>query len=154
MIVLYATLVFACVWFGVAYSKKLHARYSIFHDLYQFLKVYEDNLSFRQDNLKDLVSRFIEDNKSDLSNIINTILIQGQAEQKNDYLTTKELVFIQDVLSSLGRSDKDTELQQVRHLQFMVNSRVQTAKATKEKYSTLSIKIGFLIGLLLVVLLL
>ena len=126
----------------------------MYYDLYQFLKIYEDNLSFRQDNLKDLVSKFVQEKRSDLAKFIEEVIIYGRQQVKPEFLTQKETDFICDILTSLGRADKDTELQQVKHFQFLVNSKLATAKETKEKYSALSIKISFLIGLLLVVLLL
>ena len=124
-----------------------------YYEFFQFLKVYEENISFRQDSLKDVSQKFLEDCKSEFGLILRqSILLED--EHKIDCLTLKEISFIKQLLFSLGKCDKDTEMQQVKHLQFLVNERVDKTKEAKEKYSMLSIKISFLIGLLLVVLLL
>ena len=153
MIILYASLIFSCVWFGVLYSRKLTSRYMIFYELIQFLKVYEENISFRQDNLKDISKRFLENCKSEFAIILReSILCENCARVES--LSHKEISFIRQVLLSLGKNDKDTEIQKVKHLQFLANEQVMKTKESKEKYSMLSIKISFFVGLLLVVLLL
>lgn len=153
MIILYASLIFTCVWFGVLYSKKLTSRYMMFYEMFQFFKVYEENISFRQDNLKDIARQFLETCKSEFAIVLRGSILCEKCSNIES-LSPKEISFVNQLLLSLGKSDKDTELQQIRHLQFLTNECLVKAKEAKEKYSMLSIKISFFVGLLLVVLLL
>lgn len=153
MLVLYCTLIFSCVWLGVSQSKRLSAHHKFYVDMLVFLKAYEENLSFRQDNFKDLSIRLLGDEENDF-NLYLTKTINNQELTRPDYLSEKEIVFTNSVINGLGKADKETDEQTTKHFQFMVSEMIKKTKETKEKYSGLSIKISFLVGLLLVILLL
>jgi len=153
MIYLYFSLVFACVWFGVCQAKKLSSRYQFYSEFIQFLKAYEENLSFRQDNLKDLVARYCKCEESDFKSYLNSVIITTE-NKIPEYLNKKEVEHARDVLLSLGKTDQLTEKQLVKHYLVVIDEKRKHTYEIKEKYSSLSIKISLLIGLLLVVLLL
>lgn len=153
MIVLYCSLVFACVWLGVSQAKRLSARHKFYVDMMAFLKSYEENLSFRQDNFKDLANRLLTNEENDF-NLYLASVVSNQEVKKLDYLSEKEIRYATSIINGLGKTDQETDEQTTKHYQFMVEELIKKTKEAKEKYSGLSIKISFLIGLLLVILLL
>ena len=153
MIVLYGSLVFACLWFGVCQAKRLSIRCEFFAGLCKFLKLYEENLSFKQENLKTLIKNFCADNEGEFKVFLENLVIKDKDVQVEG-LTTKEVFQVKEIILSLGKSDQQTESQIIKHLEFLASEMSEKAKATREKYSSLSIKLSLLIGLILVVLLL
>lgn len=153
MLLLYCSLVFVCVWLGVSQAKRLSERHKFYVDMQAFLKAYEENLSFRQDNFKDLSSNLLSNEENDF-NLYLVKIINNQEQTRPDYLSEKEIAFTNNLISSLGKADKETDEQTTKHFQFMVGELMQKTKEAKDKYSGLSIKISLLIGLLLVILLL
>lgn len=152
MIILYCSLVVACVWFGVIQSKRLSSRAKFYYDYLNFLDNYEANLNFRQDNFKDLIKKLLDREKTDF----NLFLFGLISEKINsiEYMSKLELDDISSQILSLGNLDSDTESQQVKFLKIHIQDRLKLATSKSKTYGGLSIKISLLIGLLLVVLLL
>ena len=153
MIYLYSTLIFVCVYFGVNISRRFSIRNKFYIEFLDFLKVYEENLNFRQDNYRDLAEKFIGTEESEFKSLLKSLCLGG-VERSYEFFSKKEIDAAKAMLYSLGHADEYTEGQVVKHLQFLVRERCNITKEKKDKYSTLSIKISLLMGLLLVILLL
>lgn len=150
MIVLYGALIFSSVWFGVTLTKRLGEREKFYLDLVDFLVAYESNLAFRQDTIKDLVITQIED--SDLRQLVYKIICE-EPELCIEYLTKKEIAEVKEMVLSLSRSGLDSGKLTVTHLKRIANLKLESASKQKKAYGSMSIKLSFFVGLLLVILL-
>ena len=152
MIILYCSLVLACLYFGVLQSKKLKDREKFYFDYLSFLQTYQTNLSFRQDNFNDLIQILLQRERSDFNRFLNSIMNENSL--KIEYMSQFELDEINSQIHSLGNLDSDTEMQQVNFLLYQTQEQLKIATTKMKENGRLNIKMSFLIGLLLVVLLL
>ena len=152
MIILYCSLVLACLYLGVLQSKKLKDREKFYFDYLSFLQAYQTNLSFRQDNFNDLIQNLLQRERSDFNRYLNSIM--NETTLKLEYMSQFELDEINSQIHSLGNLDSDTEMQQVNFLLYQTQEQLKIATTKMKENGRLNIKMSFLIGLLLVVLLL
>lgn len=152
MIILYTSLVFACVSFGVMVSRKLQRKLEFYENLRDFLSAYASNLSFLQKEFKEVVDDYTQLREDrDFSRYIISF-IKGE-EDPPDFLTEKEIVEVRGLLKSLGTQDADTEERMISSAISLVKTKIGKASKRVENYSSLSIKLSLLVGVLLVILL-
>ena len=150
MIVLYCSLVFVCVFFGVSLSKRLSDREKFYLDMQSFLAEFKANLYFRQVKFQDLVEQEIETShfkKFLISCIKPDVLFEPE------YISQKEKDQAKQIILSLGEGGINSLEETLAHAERQVNKRLELATFSKQKYSSVAIKLSFFVGLLLVVLL-
>lgn len=153
MIILYMSVVFGCVYLGVMASKKLQERQSFFEDMRDFLSGYLTNISFLQNEFKMVVNDYVRFKpEADFSRFLLSY-IEGVISPP-DFLTAKEQSEVVTILKSLGKQDEESERKVVESSLNLIKVRVDMATIRTQKYSSFSVKLGLLVGVLLVILLL
>lgn len=153
MIILYCSLIFGCLWMGVLQAKKLQSRQKFYENFMGFLRAYERNLSFSQKEFKVVVEDYLKEIEDAEFTSFLTATMLGE-NIKIEYLSDGENYEIKNMLQSLGRTDEVTEMKLLQSASSVVECRVKQSQAKTEKYSSFSIKLGLLVGVLLVILLL
>lgn len=148
MVFLYCSLILACVWFGVTFSKRLGDRVNFFENFLKFLNKFESNLFFKQDKLYDIISDLEE---SDFRTFGLSVL-KGETREV-EYITSKELRQVREIIFALSSSGIESTEGTLSYAKAIAVRLLEDSKRIKEKYSSLSIKLSLLVGLLLVVLL-
>ena len=150
MIFLYLALIIGSLLFGVFEAQKLTKRVKFFDDFVEFLTRYSLNLSYKQDSLPEVIKNFGEERSGDFS-----LFIREAHETNNlDYLKPEERKFVENAILSLGNADQITEENKVSGLLTQSVELQKKIKSYKDKYAGIYIKLSFLVGLLLVILLL
>ena len=153
MIILYLSLIFSCVYLGVVQSRKLQERQLFYENLRDFLSQYRSNINFLQ---KEFIAVVEEYNLSNNSGVFSKLLVSHVhgTDEKIEFLSEKENAEVKSILSSLGQNDEDTETKLVESAISLIKTRTETATKRAERYSSFSVKLGLLVGVLLVILLL
>ena len=153
MIILYTSLIFSCVWLGVEMAKKLQAKEKFYSDMLGFLMEYEHNLSFVQKEYSAVVEEYA--NHENVGEPFKKFIINPrESGAHREFLSAHEERELLTIFCSLGKSDEYTETKIVEGQKLLVKARLDESKKRAEKYSSLSIKLSFFVGVLLVLLLL
>jgi len=148
MIILYTSLIFSCVWFGVVQAKKLQAKQKFFEDALAFFKVYAQNLSYQQKRFSSVVQEFLS--SENVGNEFSELLLlvssgKGELETVLDVGGGE----IKQMLNSLGKVDENTEEKMLNTIIMRVGVLFDEAKRKTQKYASFSVKISLLVGALL-----
>ena len=152
MMFLYLSLIIGSLWFGIIQAKKLYLRVDFYKQFLDFLKAYSSNLSYKQDSISDLIESYKKKHNNDFIRFITDIKLNKFVQL--EYLKSEEAEEVKNIVAILGSSDIYTEEQKIKSIVNEVEEKHFECKNIKEKYSGLSIKLSFLIGVLLVILLL
>ena len=153
MIVLYGIVCFGCVYIGVMIYKYLDDRVRFYNDFIEFLYVYDNNLSFCQDKLQNVVEKFAGDNHTGFRKFLLLFIKNGGEEIKIESIKPKEIKACQRDLNEIGKANLETDANIIKVLITKEKYNLEKATKLKNKYGSLAIKISLLIGILLVILL-
>ena len=134
---------------GADKAKKDKSAYDYFNGLVNLCDKILSDLSYKKSNIDKLLS--IKLQSKDLNDTLNYYLKSNELKFP-DYISVDERFLIEDIFNSLGKVDS---LSQIKNLEA---SKIELIKITKEKYekykkfNTLFIKLGFISGLLVFVL--
>lgn len=142
-----------CVFMGKVLAKKYTDRRIFYSDLFEFNKKFRVEITFSQNTLPTIISEFrnkegiFYKNLNEFFNTNKSVALDKNifSEQENDF-------FIK-YLNSLGKSDKNSQLNQIDSFTSEIENKVSITKTEEEKYKKLYKKLGFLIGLILLIML-
>lgn len=153
MIILYTSLIFSCVWLGVLQAKKLSTRQTFYENMLGFLRAFHTNLSFVQKGYMEVAEEYMSSGVSvEFAKFLSSKL--AREKYNPDFLTLRENKELEDVILSLGKHDEETEKTMTEDAISLVKTRLEVATRKSQKYSSFSIKLSLLVGVLLVILLL
>ena len=111
------------------------------------------NLSFVQKEYGAVVEEYA--NHENVGEPFKKFIINPrESGAHREFLSAHEERELMTIFCSLGKSDEYTETKIVESQKLLVKARLDESKKRAEKYSSLSIKLSFFVGVLLVLLLL
>ena len=138
---------------SISLSQKYVARRKYFDEFYSFNLRLKTEVAFSQ---KTIIS-LIEEINTDKSFFYDKLKMQfGDIEVQNEgtFLKKNELEYLDVYLQTIGKSDKNTQLKFLDKIDLELGQEVKKAKEEEIKYKSLYVKLGFLIGIAILIILL
>nr|MBO4517768.1 hypothetical protein [Clostridia bacterium] len=120
---------------------------------YKHEKIKSD-IAFLQNPLSEILETGFEtDGKKDYFSILaNDYFKNGKTTQKLKFLSAEETAFIEKYLQNLGTTDKDSQINLLKSMETEIKKYSETSYDKCKKYRPLYIKLGFLAGLVIFIL--
>lgn len=133
---------------GYILSEKFSKRRAFYKNFRLFNTELEKEISFTKRTMLEL----IEGKKdNDFSLIVFNYFNNNVLDFNLSYLKVEELDFFKIYLKTIGSSNDISQLQYLTATNLEIDKRLSEAEANEKKYKTLYVKIGFLIGLILLI---
>lgn len=138
-----------CLFVGYILSQKFSCKRMFYSDFKNFNERLITEVSFSQKT----ISQLIINNDNDFYNLVSN-KISGREYVIPRYLKREEYEFLNDYFSNIGKSDKYTQMLYLNSVKNQIDNCFNKSKEDEKKYKTLYVKMGFLIGLIILVVLL
>lgn len=154
------SLVFITTFIGYLFSKKYKTRSNFFQALLYLCQKFDIEINFSRERLKNIFENIDEKNKGYLkginTNFISFIDKETSLDKDNlfkgiNFLKDDEKDVIFTFFKSLGRSDVDSQSKEIKNFQTRFETFSSQANQDNKKYGSLSVKLGLVVGLLIVV---
>ena len=139
---------------GIILKNNQNKKVLYFSDLYAFCDYFKHDLSFKQTKLKLLIQSFdykSENFKDDIFNFSESFKLDNNL---STFLSKNEKEEVSKFFNSLGKVDIQTQLSLIEENKYNFEKKYNEYKEKFEKESKLYVKLGFLFGLSVGVLLL
>lgn len=134
---------------SVRYGEKrdFWERFSFWH------KKIKSEIVFSQNSLPEIFNKNDTSSKDDLFlSVAKDYLINNKVGVKLNFLGKEEKEFIDKYFSNLGKTDKNSQLNLLNSLETELDKFVSDSDNKNKKYRPLYVKMGFLIGLIIFIL--
>lgn len=143
-----------CTFIGYRLSQKYKLRRVFYDSFVSFNKRVVSEVSFAQLSLVNIVKEYSEE-KNDFYKAVGNYFIEGKDTGViMKYLSESEIKSFKNYISVLGNVDKNTQLNFLNGVQPELDEKLKNAVEEEKKYRSLYIKLGFLFGLIALVILL
>lgn len=147
---------------GFGFASYYKMRNYIFEDLILFCNVLENNISYNMSLIKEVITNNLSSFKSDFKNILKKYLALIEKQENIEYekikkevtsfyLENDELKSVQNLLFNLGKTSVENEIKLITSFKKIFESYKQEGSLKNKKNYSMSIKLGFLLGLCLVI---
>ena len=111
-------------------------------------------IAFLQNPLSEILAADFEtDGKKDyFATLAGDYFKNGKITQKLKFLSAEESAFIEKYLQNLGTTDKDSQINLLKSMETEIRKYSETSDEKCRKYRPLYIKLGFLAGLVIFIL--
>ncbi len=140
-----------CIALGYVFSLKYTNRKNFYQSFQSFNNNLKNEVKFSQNSILHIVNNF--ELNSDFNKKTKEILI-SKKNLKIPYLSKDENQFYLTYLNSIGKTDK---LSQAEYLEISgqnISENLKNAQELEKKYKPLCLKLGFCLGLIILILLL
>lgn len=156
MWVIYILIIVLSAYLGFFVYQRLKNKRDYFKSLLDFLDRFNQNVAFVQSSFPEFILNF-SSISADFKLTLNSILKHGFENNSEvffpDYITKEEKSLIINIICSIGVLNQEMEQDHIRKSRYEVDELYKKSKEQFEKYGALSIKLGFILGILLVILL-
>ena len=142
-----------CTFLGHKISLKYVKRKNFYLDFNTFNKTLTTELNFSKSSLKSIFSNF-ENKNGDFYSYINNYFNTTDKKICLDYLSNDEKQFIKEYFMSISDVDSESLKNFVGLSSVKINDNLKLATTDEKKYRTLYLKLGFLVGLIALIVLL
>lgn len=141
-----------CTMLGYFLSFKYSDKKTFYNDYLDFIKTLKQEITFGQATLLQILEQKYK--TTDFYVALNEFVHKNEFCFNKRYLNKDEISFFNEFLRNLGKSDAKTQVNYLDSVSDIVVNQLNQAILNESKYKTLYIKMGFLIGLVLLVLVL
>ncbi|MBQ8197617.1 MAG: stage III sporulation protein AB [Clostridia bacterium] len=149
-----------CTFLGYKFSLKYSGKKKYYESFYNFNKLMQTEVRFKQATLKETLKNINENDDfyvilkdCFVSNIKFDELLK-EKNKKIKYLTKDDVDYLQTYVNNLGTTDLDTQSRFLDVADKVLIEKNTKANKDENKYKTLCLKIGFLIGLMIFIIIL
>lgn len=132
---------------GYLLSNKLTKRKNYYKSFNNFNDRLKNEIGFSKNSLLNLF-----DEENDFNNSLK-LLLKGEKINKISYLSKDESDFLIKYAKNIGKSDKNTQIDYINKCKDSIDKLYNESIENEKKYKTLYVKLGFLIGLIIFILL-
>ncbi len=143
-----------CTFLGYYFSRKYVIKREFYCDFYDFNKKIKSEISFAQKSLIEIVDKSSGRKGVFYSNICGFLNEKKDISLDKNIFSQEETDFFNSYLESLGGLDKKTQLDFLNDANEKLEKFKNDSKDEEKKYKSLYIKMGFLIGLIALIILL
>ena len=139
-----------CTWFGYNFSLKYKNKRIFYENFAEFNQRFINAVSFSHETILELMEK---EKGDDLfySSLKDKFVNKKSKVRKIEYLCDTEYDFFCSYLNMIGNVDKETQLEYLNSVTDKVQAELSNSILDEKKYKTLYIKVGFLVGLMLFV---
>lgn len=138
---------------GFFYSRRYSERRRIFESLGAFNSRVKAEVVFSKGSLVSLVKNVESDNVA-TEYIRDFFLEKKESEERLKIFTKDEKIFFTDYVRRLGQGDKKSQTEYLKSAEMKIGGYISAAEEADKKYRPLCIKLGFLFGLIILIILL
>ena len=136
---------------GNLLSEKFCLRKKFFNDFLLFHQTLINETNFSQKTIKEVLKELDE---SSFSKLTYDYFINNVDFPKMNYLKEDEYLFYKEYVSKIGKMDKNTQLSYLLSCSAQITKYYDNSSNEEKRYKGLYIKLGFLIGLIILVVIL
>ncbi len=136
---------------GYIMSGKFSLRKEFYNDFYNFNNKLKQEISFKQTTITNIIKN---NDESDFYLVLNNYIKNNSFDFDKQYLSKDEIEYLHNYLKILGTGDKQSQLEFLGKANESIMEKQKESTENEKKYIVLYIKLGFLIGLVLFVLVL
>ena len=137
---------FLCTFLGYVLALKYTDKRRFFECFSGFNKRLINEISFSLNTFPKILSSSREENSFIL--LAKRYVSSGDFSCDYKYLTIDEKQFVKEYLDNTGKSDRESQLKFFNSVSTEIDSKLFSVRNDEKKYKSLYIKIGFLIGLI------
>lgn len=134
-----------CVAIGYLYAGKYGKVTKFFNDFLSFNNKLRLEIGFTKTPIIQIANS-LEDN-GDFNKCLKNKITSGKFDFKEKYLKSDEIEFLKIYLNNLDSGDINSQLKYLEEISLNLEKKLSSAKEEQKRYSALSIKLAFLIGL-------
>lgn len=138
---------------GYATSKKYSVRKGYYSAFLEFNKRLKNEISFSQQTLLKIIKNVKDENCFYVA-IKDVIIDKKSLDLSDKIFSEEEQAFLSNYLSVIGKGDRQSQLKYVETVESQITEYLKNANEDEKKYKVLFIKLGFLIGLMFLVVML
>ena len=142
-----------CVLMGKVLAKKYTDRRIFYSDFFEFNKKFRVEITFSQNTLPTIIGEISNKEGIFYKKLSEYFNANKRVDLDKSLFSEQENDFFIKYLNSLGKSDRNSQLNQIDSFTSEIESKVSLTKTDEEKYIKLYKKLGFLIGLILLIML-
>lgn len=142
-----------CVIISIALSQKYTIRRKFFEDFYNFNYRLKTEVAFSQKTILALIDE-LYDSKSLFFVNLRAKFRESEGQLEIRDLKKNEIDYFDVYLKTIGTSDKTTQLKFLETVDVDVGKVLKNTKEEEIKYKSLYVKLGFLIGIAILIILL
>ncbi len=147
-----AILLLLSVYAGYLFSYKYLQRLRFFQNFSDFNKRLSSAVSFSSRAVNSVIREKPDGEFSEL--LYEYKFGKDKTVKEPRYLTSNERVFFKNYAEAIGSSDKTSQMSYIEEIDKLVTEKLIGCEADYKKYKPIYIKLGFLFGLILFVLIL
>ena len=136
---------------GYILAGKFAFRKQFYDDYCNFNNIFKQEISFRQTTLVSLVKN---KNSGDFYCVLRNYVQDNEFVFNKTYLKKDEIEFFHNYLKTLGTGDKNTQIEFIDRTNIVILEKQKKCVEDEKKYKALYVKLGFLFGLILFILVL
>lgn len=152
-IILGIIIMILCVLIGYFYSKKYQERKKCFEDFKNFNGRVKNEVNFSQTSLISIVKSISTDTAFN-SYVHGYFIDKNDSIDKLKFFNEHERTFVSDYMKNIGQGDKNSQSQFLESSEKQIEKYLDDAIEEDKKYRPLCIKLGFLFGLIILIILL
>lgn len=137
---------------GYALSQKYTKIKKFYHSFDSFNKLLKTEIAFSQKTIKEIVNQKKVDNDDFLINFVAYLEDKEKFNLKISYISSDERNFVIDYYENIGKTEKSSQLDFLKKTEESLSVYHKNAVDLEKKYKSLYIKLGFLIGLIIFIL--
>lgn len=140
-----------CILISIGLTNKLSLRRKVFEDLLDFNNKIEVEIKYTKRTIIEICTSF----NGLIKDILNNYLLNKKEIDFSNYsyLKTEDISLIKEYLSDIGKYDGETQLNVLKAKNAVLSEKYDECKLKEEKLKPLYIKLGFLSGLILFIIL-
>ncbi len=140
-----------CTIIGKILSEKYIKRKNFYCDFYNFNQKMKSEISFKQSSIKSIIEKL---NNQTFRAYLNQTVILGDDDLSVSFLNNEENDFLKEYVNNIGIFDKDSQLLYLNSVDSQIKTLYKNSFDEEKKYRKLYVKLGFLFGLIFLVIVL
>lgn len=137
-----------CLFIGYKMSQKYVLKKDFYIDFDTFNKRILNEVSFTKRSIVSIVNDFNFKNNNFSCSVKKYFIERDKEMDKLNFLSLEENEYFNNYLVNLGTSDKTTQFEYLSLAQKEIEEKKEQALSESKKYRSLYIRLGFLIGLI------
>lgn len=138
---------------GYCFSKKFDKRKSFYLEFNEFNKKIKNEISYSQNTIYHILN-LKNKNQSDFYNCVTSVIINKLPFNfDKNYISLDEKDYFNDYILNIGNGDRVSQLDFLASTSEYLKEKCKSSDEEVKKYKKLYVKLGFLIGLIIFIVL-
>ncbi len=143
--------VFISSYLGYCASSKYIIRRKFYQSFYDFNKTMQSEVTFSKNSINKIID---ENTRSPFCSLVKNRLILNKEYAIDSKYSDTEKCFIQNYIENLGNSDSLTQIAFLNSAESNIKKQLNDCILEEKKYKSLYVKLGFLVGAVILIILL